>query len=322
MERIGDRSGDAPGLLGRGFAVRVPLPGGLRARVLGAPGRRLPPDDLARTVADMAGLAARAAGGPLDYGVFRARAPGAPHPLDRCVLALVEDRSGRLVGFNAMPVLALEWFGGTREVLHLGLVIVGPEARGRGLTALLYGLACVVVFVRGGLRPVPVSSVTQVPAVYGMVAATYTGVFPGGRARPSFEQRATARRIMAAHRAAFGVGEEARFDAARFVVEDAYTGGSDALKKRVEDLPMHRDARVNEACLALLDYDRGDDVLQLGTIDLDAARRFVTRFVPARSLPGLTALGALSLVRALAVPAIGWLDPRRPFGELAARGAR
>ena len=71
-----------------------------------------------------------------------------------------------------------------------------------------------------------------------------------------------------------------------------------------------------------LDYERGDDVLQLGTLDLGAARRYVTRFVPARSAPGLLALGALTLVQSVALPVLAWFDPGRPYGELAARGTR
>ena len=320
LDRSTDEDARSPDLLGGGFERRVPLPGGLSARVLGAPARLLPHDALGAIVAEMAALVGRATGGPVGYGVFAPRVPGGPHPLDHSVVALVRDRAGRLVGFNVMPVLGLEWFGGRRDVLHLGLVIVDPETRSRGLTALLYGLACVIVFLRNGLRPIHVSSVTQVPAVFGMVASTYSDVFPGEATRASFEQRAMARRIMQAHRLAFGVGGDARFDAARFVIENAYTGGSDELKKRVEDLPMHREARFNDACLATLDYERGDDFLQLGRLDLGAARRYVTRFLPARSMGGLAASGALTALQSLVLPVMAWFDPTRAFGELAARG--
>ena len=311
-----------PSLLERDFTVRVPLPRGLDATVRGAPGRRLERDRMAAMVREMRELAERVAGGALDYGIFEPRVGHRTHALDHSVIALVRDREKRLVGFNVMPVLQLDWFGRSREVLHLGLVIVDPGSRGKGLTSLLYGLACVVVFARNGLRPLLVSSVTQVPSVFGMVASTYSHVFPGEAGRPSFEQRAVARRIMAEHRAAFGVGEDANFDARRFVIENAYTGGSDELKKRIEDLPLHREARFNETCLDGLDYDRGDDFLQLGTLDLDAARRYAARFLPARSVPGLLASGALTTLQSLLLPALLWFDTRRPHGELAVREAR
>ena len=76
---------------------------------------------------------------------------------------------------------------------------------------------------------------------------------------------------MRRHRAAFGVSEDAHFDEARFVIEDAYRGGSDHLKKRFEDAPHHREAVYNEYCAATLDYARGTSS--------------ITRMLPASEFP-------------------------------------
>ena len=105
-------------------------------------------------------------------------------------------------------------------------------------------------------------------------------------ARQSFAHLQLARGIMRAHRAVFGVGDEAGFDEARFVITDAYTGGSDALKKTFEAAPKHRDEQYNAFCARELDYARGDDVLQLGRIDLAGARRYLLREVPRRFAAG------------------------------------
>ncbi|MDA9249842.1 hypothetical protein N8140_01975 [Octadecabacter sp.] len=64
------------------------------------------------------------------------------------------------------------------------------------------------------------------------------------------------------------------------MITNAYTGGSDDLKKTWDTAPKHRDAVFNDFCQAVLDYDRGDDVLQLGRIDLPALRHYLTRDVP------------------------------------------
>jgi hypothetical protein len=56
--------------------------------------------------------------------------------------------------------------------------------------------------------------------------------------------------------------------------------------------PKHRDERYNEYCARELDYTRGDDVLQLGRVDLAGARRYLQREVPAGSMPALLAASA------------------------------
>ena len=117
----------------------------------------------------------------------------------------------------------------------------------------------------------------------------------------------------------FGVGDEAGFDEARFVITDAYTGGSDALKKTFEEAPKHRDAKYADFCARELDYDRGDDVLQIGRIDLAAARSYLLEQVPHRSLPGLLAATVILTLQRLVLPVLHWLDDSRSFGILRPR---
>ena len=105
----------------------------------------------------------------------------------------------------------------------------------------------------------------------------------------------------------------------RFVITNAYTGGSDALKKTFEAAPKHRDEQYNAFCARELDYARGDDVLQLGRIDLAGARRYLLSEVPSGSLPALLATGAALALQRLVLPAVHWLDDTRPFGILRPR---
>ena len=103
---------------------------------------------------------------------------------------------------------------------------------------------------------------TQVPAVVGMVAETFSDVYPSRPgARRSFHHERLAQQIMGRWRHAFGVGEEAGFDTDRFVITNAYTGGSDELKKTFDIAAKHRDAIYNDLCATALDYSRGDDLL-------------------------------------------------------------
>lgn len=124
---------------------------------------------------------------------------------------------------------------------------------------------------------------------------------------------------MGRHRHVFGVGEEAEFDDTRFVIKNAYTGGSDGLKKSFHEAAKHRDDSYNTWCANSLDYGRGDDFLQIGTIDLSAARRYVARSVPSRSLMGITVLGLIVVLQWAVVPMLQWFDTGHGFGRLRAR---
>jgi len=129
--------------------------------------------------------------------------------------------------------MPIELRGRPVEALHLGLVMVDPAYRAQGLSWVLYGLTCILMFFRGHLRPMWISNVTQVPAIIGKVAEAFDSAYPNPffHVRCSFDHLSVAREIMARHRAVFGVAAEAGFDQTRFVIINAYTGGSDHLKK-------------------------------------------------------------------------------------------
>jgi len=289
---------------------------GFTTRIIESPGRSLPQAELCELMAQLRMVAAKTLpADELGYGILS----GAPERLARAIVTLIcEEATGRPVAFNALSLLDVELDGETVEVTHLGLVMVDPDVRGQGLSWVLYGLTTLVLFARGGWRPRWISNVTQVPAVVGMVSETFSDVFPSPRpdARQSFGHLQLARGIMRQHRAVFGVGDEAGFDEARFVITDAYTGGSAALKKSFELAPKHRDEQYNAFCGRELDYARGDDVLQLGRIDLPAARNYLFSEVPPGSLPGLIAASAVLALQRLVLPAFHWIDDRRSFGIL------
>ncbi|WP_316181846.1 MULTISPECIES: hypothetical protein [unclassified Bradyrhizobium] len=290
-----------------------------RTRIVESPGTTLDDAALAALVADLRTVAGKTLpAGELTYGIFS----GERDPLARAIITVVsEEAGGRPIAFNALAVMQVERDGDTQQVIHLGLVMVDPEARGKGLSGVLYGLTTLLLFIRDGLRPKWISNVTQVPAVAGMVCETFSDVYPSPlpQARQSFAHLQLARGIMRAHRAVFGVGGEAGFDEARFVITNAYTGGSDALKKTYDDAPKHRDAIYNGFCARELDYTRGDDLLQLGRIDLAAARRYLLREIPSGSLPALLATSAVLALQRMILPLVHWLDDTRTFGTLRPR---
>jgi hypothetical protein len=125
-----------------------------------------------------------------------------------------------------------------------------------------------------------------------------------------------ARQIMAQHRDVFGVGDEAGFDEERFVITDAYTGGSDDLKKTWDSAPKHRDSAFNDYCAATLDYARGDDVIQIGQMDLSAMRQYLRREVPKSAVISLLLAGGLVTLRRIILPAVHWADTSKHWKTL------
>ncbi|QEE43761.1 hypothetical protein FVA81_02715 (plasmid) [Rhizobium sp. WL3] len=279
------------------------------------PGTGLAPPELDKLKQDCETVARACLEGQVpDYGLFAEDGVAWDRSVVTLITRIADDRP---VAFNAMPQLDVIRGGASETVLHLGLVMVDPEERSSGLSWILYGLTCFALFLRQGLRPLWVSSVTQVPAVVGMVAETFSEVFPAQGSTPqSFSHRHLAHQIMHRHRQAFGVGEDAGYLADRQIIVDAYTGGSDTLKKTFAVAAKHRREEYNAFCERELDYGRGDDVLQIGKIDLAAGQRFLARSVPRSALPQLAVQAAMVLAGAVLVPLIQWLDPTRPYNRL------
>ena len=289
-----------------------------RVRVVERPGRWLPPAERERILAEMRALVERSnPGGGLAYGVLS----GDPERWDAAILTLVYDRAtGGLLAFNALAILPCELYGQPQDVIHLGLVMVDPAARSQGLSWVLYGLTTMLLFARRRLRPLWISNVTEVPAVFGMVSESFANVFPSplAGARRSFEHLRLARTVMARHRHVFGVGPEAGFDEERFVITNSYTGGSDALKKSFAEATPHRQAVFNEACRRELDYERGDDFLQIGQVTLPATQRYLLKEVPPGSAVGVALQLAFLFLTSFVAPVLAWLTPSEPTEELRA----
>lgn len=293
--------------------------GRLRVRVLERPGLWMAASEQEQLIADMRRVVASLGVGDLPYGLLS----GGPAVLERAILTLIEDRATSApVAFNAMQALDCTLRGAPIDVLHLGLTVVDPGFRGRGLSWILSGFTTFLLFIKNGLQPYWISNVTQVPAVVGMLCEAAANVYPcpGPCARRTFDHVVLAREIMRRHRAVFGVGEDAIFDSERFVILNSYTGGSDHLKKRWEDAPRHRDERFNDMCQRGLDYDRGDDFLQLGQINLFTLWYYLAHFLPREAWAVALSRYGFALADSVALPVLQWLRPRHAMGDLRPRG--
>ena len=289
--------------------------GGARVRIVERPGRWMTLPQLEALVADLQRVVRAATpAGALGYGA----ASGDRERLDSAIITIVYDSRDTPVAFNALTLIPCELRGRPVDVLHLGLVMVDPAHRAGGLSGVLYGLTAFLLFARRRMRPLWVSNVTQVPAVFGMVSEAFDSVYPTSdfSSRQSYDHLHLARQIMARHRAVFGVGDDAEYDEARAIIRNAYTGGSDNLKKSFCDAPKHRHEVHNESCRAALDYERGDDFLQLGQVTLRAARGYFTRSASDISPVALALKFSLLALEALVAPVIQWFAADTPMGDL------
>jgi hypothetical protein len=292
---------------------------GLRLRIVERPALSLSPPALETLCADLRQVArAVLPGTDLAYGVMG----GDRERLENSIITVVYEKSTQApVAFNALALMDVNLAGRQTQVLHLGLVMVDPALRSRGLSELLYGLTCVLLFLRRQCRPMRLSNVTQVPAVFGMVAETFDQVFPTPERAvdPDFAHRTLARQIMARHRHVFGVGPEAVFDEDRSVILNSYTGGSDGLKKTFAEAPKHRKEAYNAMSARELDYGRGDDFLQIGQINMEAAGRYLSHIAQPHSAPWLAGRLVIFAIHSAILPIIHWFTDNQPWGALRAR---
>lgn len=251
----------------------------------------------------------------LDYGVLS----GDKSRLDQAIISILYDQRTRTpIAFNVYSYLDVELHGRPLTILHLGLVMVDPAYQAKGYTWVVVGLPCLLVFLRNGFRPVWFTSVTQVPAIVGKVAEAFANVYPSPfrKAHRSFAHLAIAAQVMDKNRDVFGVGPEAEFDEDAFVIRDAYTRGSDNLKKTFAATTKHRDERVNEMCSQALDYQRGDDFFQVGMINFACSCDYLLRTVPRDSLPSLLYRVMFVVLGRLILPVWHWFSPNRQWGDL------
>jgi hypothetical protein len=291
------------------FSVRFPIGARFEVAMWERPGLWCDDATLSAMVQELRAVARAAQGdkGVPEYGVLLGRR----QDLATRVITIVYTRDGSPVGFNAPSYFEIPVGPRLERVLHLGLTFVDPAFQRQRLPALLYGVTTFLLLFKSGLHGLWISNVTQVPAVFGMVSDNYAGVYPGygARARQTFTHLVLARAIMRSHRSSFGVGDDAEFDEVRQVITNAYTGGSDELKKSFDHAPKYRVEAANEICRRELDYARGDDFLQIGRCTLRSTLQFLRMKLPQGSIVQLTFRAAVLIALATIVPVIRWLVP-------------
>jgi hypothetical protein len=242
---------------------------------------------------DLRSVYARAMAGTVaEYGALR----GERADMARRVISIIRDADGRALAFCAQARLRVKFGNVIEDVIHLGLVSIDPDYHRRGLQGVLYALPVIYLFFLEGMARLYFTNVTQVPAIIGQCEDYFFDVYPSSKAHAhqQFHHRRIATTVYEQYRSVFGVGDDSVLLPETQIIRNAYTGGSDLLKKTFAQCAQHRREAVNELCRQQLDYDRGDDFIQVGWMDYLAGLSF------------FEAHGGTSLVRRMSIRALVW----------------
>lgn len=246
----------------------------IRLQTYAFPGRWMSDGELDRLRAEIHDLTRRALGRLPDYGVYlEDRRPFE----NRFVTIARSVADGQVVGFTAMVrwEIQLPDRRAPEPVVHLGLVLVDPELRGRKIMYGMYHRPLTRYFVNRGARRLWITSASMEPVIVGSVADSFSRVFPHylGSGSPSSAQLAIARTFLESHGHEIGLWSGASFDARQFVIRGSALGASASLIVPYERSARYRVEACNEFCRRTLDYARGDEFLQVGQVDLAAVAR-------------------------------------------------
>ena len=202
---------------------------------------------------------------------------GRKQDLERAVIGLARRPDGTLAAFSACVLLPVEGIG---DVFHLGLTCVAPEDRSGGLTHRLLARTCLTYLLQARpLGSVWVSNVACVLSSLGNVALHFDDVHPSPfrEAAPSADHLRIAEAIATHHRELVAIHPAAVLDPATFVMRGSVPGT--VFEKRECDTRYHhRNKQLNAWYTSRIDFERGDEVIQVGRMSaLGALRHLVKR---------------------------------------------
>jgi hypothetical protein len=192
------------------------------------------------------------------------------------VITVARREDGTMAGFCSAVLLPVKGMG---DVFHLGLTCVHSSARGHGLThALTSKLLLQYVFKYRPFGRIWFSNVACVLSSLGNVALNFDSVFPSpyGASQPTNQHLAIAEAIDRYHRSVMAVNEDAVFCPHTFVFRGSVTDTTFA--KQADDTRYHhRKPALNRFYMDLLNFEAGDEVLQIGHFSALSLLRYFLR---------------------------------------------
>ncbi len=288
-----------------------------RIRILEKPSRHLSEVECQKMCADLNIILKKCNLENLNYSVF-----AFPEQfLENGYFTIIYNELSEPIALNIQMSIDCLYRNRMAPVYHIGLALVDPKYQSMGLSWSLYGLTTFLIFLKNKFKPIIISNVTQVPSAFGSVVEAFGDVYPDGKTTEAapFDYQYLAQQIMEKYRYVFGVGPEAEFDIEKFIIKNSYTGGSDDLKKSFEECPKHRKTHYNDFCQSHLNYQRGDDFLQLGKIDFQTYLKVLLHNKDQSSIKVPLIESLFIVLEGFIAPVIHWFNTHENFYCLRAR---
>lgn len=200
---------------------------------------------------------------------------GKREEFSRLIIAVSRDKNNMINGFCSSYILDAGKLG---SIFHLGLTCVSPSARGLGLTHTLTSKVIITYLFKYSLfRPAWISNVACVLSSLGNVAMHFEDVYPSPFTHsPKKQHTQIANFISDNFRRELYVNHDAGFYSQRFIFTRSVTGTMFA--KSANDTSFyHRSSMLNNFYKGLIDFDNGDEVLQIGKVSLLTYPKYLLR---------------------------------------------
>ena len=247
-----------------------------RHQFLYFPGTSLDDEELSELVAQLRDTADTCFEVSPEYQVM----VGTREELSDKVIAVAWREDGKISGFCSTVILSVEGVG---RVLHLGLTCVRPEDRSNGLTHILTHKAVAGYLLRN--KPVVgklwVSNCAAVLSSLANVSKHFEQVYPSpfAGAGPSDKHIRIAEAIDRYYRDKIYINKDAVFDRNRFVFRGSVKG-TVFQKKESDGRFHHRDSELNDFYKNRMDFENGDEVLQIAFASTFTAIKHLCRNLP------------------------------------------
>jgi hypothetical protein len=186
---------------------------------------------------------------------------------DRAIVSVAKNQNGEVVGFCSALILPLNH---RENFFHTGLTCVKPSARGLKLTHKLASKVLVSYILRESFfKKIWVSNCACVISSIGNVAKHFDDVYPSPYLNdiPTPKHRAIAHRISQSYREQIAINDTAIFNSDKFVFEGSVIG-SEFQKDEADTRFYHRDQRLTDYYKTLINFERGDEIIQVACCSL------------------------------------------------------
>ncbi len=194
--------------------------------------------------------------------------------LKRIVLVLARNEDGKAIGFSSS--LAIE-----RDVLHLGLTCVIPEARKGGMTHKLMSKLVLSYMVRNRIfTKLWITNCACVISSLGNIALNFDNVYPSpiSNKEPSRRHIEIARKINKLYREPIAINSSAIFDEKNFVFRESVKGT--VFQKQANDKRYHhREEEVTNFYQNIMNFEEGDEVLQVANVSIASFPKYFIKQV-------------------------------------------